>query len=60
VEVGGTPRFGCFIPGKDTWYSFQGRYWVPGPVWKGAENLSTSEIRFPDRPADGESLHFSD
>jgi len=29
----------------------------PGPVWTGAENLATTGIRFPDRPARSESLY---
>ena len=24
--------------------------WAPGPVWTGAENLASAEIRSPDRP----------
>ena len=30
---------------------------APGPVWTGAENLATTGIRYPDRPARSESLH---
>jgi hypothetical protein len=25
--------------------------WAPEPMWTGAENLATTGIRFPDRPA---------
>jgi hypothetical protein len=31
--------------------------WAPGPVWKGAENLATTGIRTPDRPARSKSLY---
>jgi hypothetical protein len=31
--------------------------WVPGPVWKNAENLTPTGIRSPDRPAHCESLY---
>ena len=31
--------------------------WAPGPEWTGAENLSPTEIRSPDRPARYESLY---
>ena len=31
--------------------------WAPGPVWAGAENLATTGIRSPDRPACSESLY---
>jgi hypothetical protein len=31
--------------------------WVPGLVWAGAENLATTGIQFPDRPARSESLY---
>jgi len=30
---------------------------VPGPVWTGAENLASTGILFPDRPARSESLY---
>jgi len=30
--------------------------WAPGPVWMGAENLASTGIRSPDRPARSESL----
>jgi len=29
-----------------------------GPVWTGAENLASTTIRSPDRPARSESLYF--
>ena len=31
--------------------------WAPGPVWTGTENLATTGIRSPDRPARSESLY---
>ena len=31
--------------------------WAPGPVWTCAENLASTGIRFPDRPARSESLN---
>jgi hypothetical protein len=31
--------------------------WAPGSVWTGAENLSPTGIRSPDRPARSESLY---
>jgi len=31
--------------------------WASGPVWIGAENLATTGIRSPDRPARSESLN---
>jgi hypothetical protein len=31
--------------------------WAPGPVWTGAENLASTEIRSPDCPARSESLY---
>ena len=32
--------------------------WAPGPVWKGAENLTSTGIGSPDRPARSESLYW--
>ena len=31
--------------------------WASGPVWTGAENLTTTGIRSPDLPARSESLY---
>jgi len=31
--------------------------WAPGPVWTGAENISPTGIRSPDRPARSQSLY---
>jgi len=44
-------------PGKDTAPIIQKAGWAPGPVWKGAENLASTGIRSPDRPARSQSLY---
>ena len=31
--------------------------WAPGPVWTGAENLVSTGIRSPSRPARSDSLY---
>ena len=46
-----------FIPGKDPVPIVQEAVWAPGPVWTGAENLATTGIRSPDRPARSQSLY---
>ena len=46
-----------FTPGKDPVPIVQGAGWAPGPVWTGTENLAPTGIRFPDRPARGQSLY---
>ena len=51
------PRPGRFSPGKDPVPIVQEAGWVPGPFWTGAENLATTGIRSPDRPARSESLY---
>ena len=51
-----TPRIGLFIPGKDPVPIVQGAGWTPGPVWTGAENLASTGIRSPDRPARSEAI----
>ena len=38
-------------PGKDPVPIVQEAGWAPGPVWTGAENLASTGIRSPDRPA---------
>jgi len=43
-------------PGK-TRYRCTGGWAGPGPVWTGAENLASTGIRSPDRPARSESLY---
>jgi hypothetical protein len=53
-----TPRPGRFAPRKqDTVHIPQEVRWAPGPAWTGAENLSLTGIRSPDRPARSESLY---
>jgi hypothetical protein len=44
-------------PGKDPVPIVQEAGWAPGPVWKGAENLTPSGIGSPDRPALSQSLY---
>ena len=51
-----TPR-PLFTPGKDPVPIVQEAGWAPGPVWTGAENLTPTGIRSPDRPARSESLY---
>jgi hypothetical protein len=34
----------------------QGIGWAPGPVWTGVENIASTTIRSPERPARSESL----
>jgi len=38
-------------PGKDPVRIVQEAGWAPWPVWTGAENLASTGIRSPDRPA---------
>ena len=45
-----------FTPGKDPVPIVQEAGWAPGPVWTGAENLASTGIRSPDRPAHSQSL----
>ena len=52
-----TPRPGRFTPGKDPVPIVQEAGWAPGSVWAGAENLASTGIRSPDRPARSESLY---
>ena len=51
------PRSGCSTPGKDPVPIVQEAGWAPGPVWTGAENITPTGIRSPDRPAHSESLY---
>ena len=51
-----TPR-PLFTPGKDPLPIVQEACWAPGPVWTGAENLASTGIRSPDRPALSQSLY---
>ena len=50
-----TPR--PLYPGKDPVPVVYEDGWVPGPVWPDAENLTSTGIRFPDRPASSELLY---
>ena len=52
-----TPRPGRFTAGKDPVPIVQEAEWARGPVWTGAENLASTGIRSPDRPARSESLY---
>jgi hypothetical protein len=45
-----------FTPGKDPVPIVQEAGWALQPVWTGAENLASSRIRSPDRPARSQSL----
>jgi hypothetical protein len=44
-------------PGKDPVPIVQLAGWTPGPLWTGAENLTATGIRSPDRPARSQSLY---
>jgi len=50
-----TPRPGHFTPEKYPVAIVQEAWWAPGPVWMGAENLTSTGICSPDRPARSES-----
>ena len=47
----------AFTHGKDRLPIVQEAGWTPGPVWTGAENLASTGIRSPDRPARSQSLY---
>jgi hypothetical protein len=47
-----------FNPVKDPVPIVQGAGWAPGPFWTGVENLDSTGIRSPDRPARSESLYL--
>jgi hypothetical protein len=44
-------------PGKDPVPTVQEARWAPGPVWMGAENLDTTGVRSPDRPAHSDFVY---
>ena len=44
-------------PGRSLVLILQEAGWVPGPVWRGAENLAFSGIRSPGRPVHSPSLY---
>jgi hypothetical protein len=50
-------RPGRFLPPKDPVPMVQKVGWASGPVWAGAGNLASTEIRSPDRPARSQSLY---
>jgi len=54
---GSASRPGRPYPGKDPVPIAQEAGWAPGPVWTGAENLASTGIRSPDRPARNQSLY---
>jgi hypothetical protein len=49
MGVGGQLHAPAALPPGKTWYPLYRR--LGGPVWTGAENLATTGIRSPDRPA---------
>jgi hypothetical protein len=51
------PRPGRFTLWKDPVPIVQEAGWTPVPFWTGAENLATTGIRSPDRPARNELLY---
>ena len=55
---GSAPRIGRFNPRKDPVPIVQETGWAPGPVWTGAENLTLTGIRSPDRSARSKSLYW--
>ena len=57
MRVGGQRLTPAALPPKNPVPIIQEAGWAPGPVWRGAENLAPTGIRFPDRPARSESLY---
>jgi hypothetical protein len=51
------PRLGRLTPGKTRYPYYTGGWWSSVTVWAGAEYLSRTGIRPPDRPARSESLY---
>ena len=47
----------CFTPGNDPVPTVQEAGLVPGPIWKGVENLSPTGIRSPDLPVPCKCLY---
>ena len=56
---GSASRPGRSLPPGKTRYPLyvQKAGWAPGPFWTGAENLASTGIRSPDRPARSQSLY---
>ena len=55
---GSASRPGRFLPPeKDSVPIVQEARWTPGLVWTDAENLASTGIRSPDRPARSQSLY---
>jgi len=57
MEVVVNDRFGRFTPEKEIWYPWYRR--LKGPVTMGAENLVSSGIRYPSRPARSELKFYN-
>jgi len=58
MEVGGQRHaLAALPPGKHPLSIVQEAGWTPGPVWTGGENLITTWVRSPDRPARSEELY---
>ena len=57
MGVGDQHHAPAALPPKDPVPIVQEGGWAPGPVWKGSENLASTGIRSPDRPARSESLY---
>jgi hypothetical protein len=56
--MGGNSQSRPFHPReKDLILILQEAWWVPGPVWTGAENFAPKGIRCLDRPACSQSLY---
>ena len=59
MGVGGVHHAPAALPPRMTQHPFvQKAVWVAGPVSTGAENLASTGIRSPDRPARSESLYW--
>ena len=58
LEGGGwlTARRGRLTTSKETRYTVEEAGWAPGSVWTGAENLTPTGVRSPDRLARSESM----
>jgi hypothetical protein len=58
MGVGGQRHaLAAFTAGKDPVPIVQEAGWASGPVWTGAENLASTGIGSPDRPARRQSLY---